>query len=193
MKTKTLAIGSALCFFATLAQSEEFHRCESKLFSQMKLLSKVSVALPKAEPTGDLARLVHQYEMICPWQVERDFNNDKKRDWVGFVYRDQNYQLIAYLSGNQRYTLHQLETYAKFPKYSFLKSINAKEVLQRSKNKELLKGARYSLVVHDLKSGANENSSAYTWNGKQLAKSFEYQADFKLLPEKKIETDIDDD
>ena len=155
---------------------DEIPKCPTaSLYKQLKILDNTPTALPKQRFSGALRKLVIQREMICPWEIQADFNADSKLDWIGFVYRDHQYQLIAYLSGPRRHNVHTLKTFKKFPNQAFLTKLSSKEAIQLSNNQSgnnRIKDSqsKFALVENQLK----RHSRIYVWQNESLKVILEY-------------------
>jgi hypothetical protein len=156
MKLSIYTLLLALGLTGLNVKAEENY-CESPLFNYLQKFEKVSLALPKREPQGDLAALAETYEILCPWNIEEDLNGDRKKDWAGIVYRDHKYQLVAYLSQKVSFKTEVLETYKAFPKDTFIEVIRFKDIQSLTKKTNLISSAKYGIIVKQI----NKTNSIY--------------------------------
>ncbi|WP_444994381.1 hypothetical protein [Aliikangiella sp. IMCC44359] len=138
--------------------------CNTKLSSQLISQSKEPISLPKRTPRGDLLEYIHLYELICPWRVERDFNSDGKSDWAGIVYRENQYQLAAFISTRDAFQLQIIKTYKAFPLNTFLKAASVRDVKVQTENQMRAYPFQYALVETKIK----QVSNIYSWNKGKL-------------------------
>lgn len=139
--------------------------CNTKLSNQLINQSKESISLPKRTPRGDLLEYIHLYELICPWKVERDFNNDGTRDWAGIIYREDQYQLAAFISTQDGFQLQIIKKYKAFPLNTFLKAASVRDVKIQTQNQMRAYPFQYALVETKI----NQVSNIYSWNKGKLA------------------------
>ncbi len=173
MKISHIAQLLLLSSLSTHAFATDPTYCETKLFKQIKTISQNKIKLGYQEPVGDLKDIVERAEILCPWQLEADFNNDKIKDWVGIIYQDFQFQLAAYLSQKGRHELSILKTYKKFPKKSYLKrssEFHVNEQFNQLKNKYFAD----SLILEiDL----SANTNIYGWDAKKLSVIHTYKTE----------------
>jgi len=173
MKKSQILLLSSILFITQLAQSEGLEPqiksgsyCKLEVYDKFKLIEKTNHKRLKFNPESELLELVVSMELMCPWSTQRDFNGDKKKDWVGYVSFDENYQLIAYLSGQKQHKIQILSESKQRPANSFIKWIQTKQ-LKRFTDKKLAVGqSKYALQV----SALDGMTDFYLWDGKQLAK-----------------------
>jgi len=140
--------------------------CKDEVYNKFKLVEKTAHKRIKFNPSGELLEFVSSMELMCPWSAQRDFNGDKKKDWVGFVSIDQNYQLIAYLSGKKGYKTQVIHWSKKLPSNSFVKWVQTKQLKRFTDKKLALGQSKYALQV----SAIDGMTDFYLWNGKKLDK-----------------------
>jgi len=101
--------------------ANDFPVCKSDLTKQMKRFEKSEFTVPRKQPIGKLKEFSRRQEILCPWQIEFDFNGDRQKDWIGIISRNQQYELVAYLSASPKDKLQVLHSYRFFPENSYLK------------------------------------------------------------------------
>ncbi len=140
--------------------------CQQEIFDKFKLIEKTEHKRLKFKPKKRLLDFAVSMELMCPWSTERDYNGDKKKDWVGYVKLNNEYQLIAYLSGPRSYTLQVINNTTTAPSTNFVRWIQTKYLKNYTKKQLQLGNSRYALQVVDL----NGDADFYLWDGKKLAK-----------------------
>jgi len=176
---KKLITGSMLSalLISTGLQALDRKQCTSEIFKRFQLVERSGYNKAYARPKGDLLKLTQQYELTCPWQVERDLNDDGKLDWVGVAEKKGQYSLIAYLSGTPRYKVQTIKQYPSFPQDSYLTLVYFKELKRIMGKPNRKSGAKFSLVENQLR----KNSIIYRWNGEQLEELYAYSGDYKII------------
>jgi len=140
--------------------------CEDKVFKRFKLVDKTDHQMIKFVPSKKLLEFVASMELMCPWSVQRDFNGDKREDWIGYVKLKNKYQLIAYMSGIRNYSLQTISESKNLPSSHFLRWLQTKHLKTFTDKKLKIGASQYALQVVDIEGMAN----IYLWNGKQLEK-----------------------
>ncbi|PCI69611.1 MAG: hypothetical protein COB38_08130 [Gammaproteobacteria bacterium] len=97
--------------------------CKSPLTKQMKRFEKIEFTIPRKAPSGMLKEYAAKLEILCPWQLEMDLNGDKQNDWVGIIHRKGQFELVAYLSANKKFSLQVLHQYQFFPEQNLLRIV----------------------------------------------------------------------
>jgi len=173
MKKSQLLLLSSLFFIAPVSYASDLGSqiksgsyCKNEVYNKFKLVEKTEHKRLKFTANAKLLEFASSMELMCPWSTERDFNGDKKKDWVGFVSINDNYQLIAYLSGKKKHKIQILDQLKTQPSNRFIKWVQAKK-LKRFTDKKLAIGQnKYALQV----SALDGMTDFYLWDGKQLAK-----------------------
>ena len=148
--------------------------CTSKIFKRFQDVHKTGHNKAHARPKGALLGLSREFGIQCPWQLEGDFNNDKRVDWIGVAEKGGLYYLIAYLSGTPEYKVQQLKRFSKFPGNVHLSTIDAQRLAEITKSKTN-KFSRHYLVINQI----DENAMVYMWNSTQLVPFHQYEGEFK--------------
>ncbi|MET1253545.1 hypothetical protein [Aliikangiella maris] len=182
---RSLFISSLNLATISFVSAQENSYCQSKLFEQLRVTSTETVKTPQRKPTGILKDYVDRYEYICPWQLEKDFNGDGKNDWAGFVYRNDQYELIVYLSNELRYTTKQIKTYRAFPKRTFLRVLDSSRLDSLTNNQTIKYQFDNALEVHEL----SGKSNVYAWINNDFKIIYSYSSEItnKLIEEKQEE------
>ncbi|TQV86394.1 hypothetical protein [Aliikangiella coralliicola] len=181
--TNTTNHMKTLQWFLTLAVATTTHQlkannndiCDTRLFKQLVNAEKSGIERPALKPSKSLNFLISEYEILCPMQVERDFNGDNQIDWVGIIKQNGQFHLSAYLSGKNQYRLVQIKQYKTLPNNQYLEAYTEKKLRESTGVIGFAAGVKYAVVENKL---GNENSVAYIWNGKTLEKL----AEFKFVP-----------
>jgi len=140
--------------------------CEDSIFKRYKLIHKTDHQMIKFAPSKKLLEFVATMELMCPWSVQRDFNGDKREDWIGYVKSKKKYHLIAYMSGIRNYTLQAISESKELPNNNLLRWIQTKHLKTFTDKKLKIGASKYALQVSNIEGMTN----IYLWNGKQLEK-----------------------
>ena len=161
---------SILIFFlaspALLLFAEENPQCQSKIFDRFTKTKKTGQNRPIRAPDEELREFMIEYEIICPWQVEVDFNNDRKRDWIGLVTKQGQTTLLAYISSLRGYQSYVVKQYKGFPRETHFSYMPTEEAALNSKKS--LSGTnppKFALIENRI----GRPSTIYIWNGKAMA------------------------
>jgi len=140
--------------------------CKTKVFDNFKLIEKSGHKALTRKPGGKLLEYAVEAEMMCPWSVEFDLNGDGDRDWIGYVKKDSQFYLLAYLSGLRKYSLEQIASSPKPPSNQFLGKVQIKTVNKLSGKNFSQSKSKFALQVTTLQG----MTDIYLWNGKKLKK-----------------------
>ncbi len=140
--------------------------CKEAIFKRIKLIHKTDHQMLKFKPSKKLLEFVTSMELMCPWSVQRDFNGDKKKDWVGYIKSNDKYHLVAYMSGIRNYSLQTISESAQLPSNNFIRWLQAKYLKNFTDKKLKIGAAKYALQLVDIEGMTN----IYLWDGKQLEK-----------------------
>ena len=155
----------------------DYDTCKSSLSDTFIRIENTGHSPILAKPKGDLLALSRQYEMLCPWQVEDDFNGDKTEDWVGILQKEGKYELVAYLSGPKKHFPQIIKQYTSFPSDTYLTSTSYKWIFKLSSGKiPSTFPANRVLVENEL----GNYSKAYGWVEKQLKAIHKFDSDYEL-------------
>jgi len=165
-----------LCFIALsltgicslTINANEFPTCKSDLTKQMQRFEKTDFTVPRKIPTGNLREFALKMEILCPWQIEADFNGDKQKDWVGIIKRNERYELVSYMSALRKYNVQVLHSYEFFPEQTYLK-ITKKKV---TKTKAQI-GKRFNYDLAEIT--LNETSRIYSLNNNKYTVIHQYE------------------
>jgi hypothetical protein len=153
------------------AQSEELtaeissgQYCQSKLYKQFKKTEQTNHERLKFKPTDKLMQFVTSMELMCPWESQRDYNGDKKDDWIAFVQLGSEYQLVSYMSDRQSYQLKVISSSSKLPANSFIRWLPSAQLKNFTKQSIPINNLSYALQVSDF-DGMTE---FYLWDGKEM-------------------------
>lgn len=135
MKLTHIALSAALGLMASDSKALNLETCKSKLFKQLELVEKTGHSRVLARPKGRLKQFTEKFEILCPWQVEADFNGDKQKDWIGIAQIEGKYELLAYLSGPKKHYPRVIKRYKDFPSKIYLMTSAYKFAFHRSKGK----------------------------------------------------------
>lgn len=138
--------------------------CQTEVFDKYKLLNQLKSTPLKLAPSDKLLEFVVKMELMCPWSVQRDFNGDKKDDWIGYVKLDKKYQLIAIISGFRQYSFQIIDESTSLPSNHFVRWLQTKYLANFTDKKLNIGSSRYALQWVDLE-GINK---IFLWDGKQL-------------------------
>ena len=141
--------------------------CGSKVFKWFKQVKKTKHERIKFEPSQKLLDFAVSMELMCPWEIEKDFNGDNKPDWIGFTKLEDEYQLIAYISIQREYRLSVIETMKTLPKNTFIRPLEPVELKNFSKKKPSSNSSVISLQVSNLE----KMTDIYKWNGTKMNKT----------------------
>ena len=167
--TKT-AIFFITLSFSQFAQSVESPTsCETDLFNKLKITEKTGMKLPQRTPGDALSIHMLEYEIICPWRVELDINNDNRKDWVGIVGKQGEYSLMVYLSSKRKYKPINIKTYQHFPSNTYL-SFERKNKTFTTDNGVTRKTNRDSFAENNL----NGQTILFAWEEKEIKQVLQY-------------------
>ncbi len=165
--------------------ADEFTACKSNLTKQMKRFEKIKFSVPRKIPTGNLREYALQMEILCPWQVEIDLNSDKKTDWVGIIYRQDKYELIAYISSDKKHEVQVLHSYNFFPEQTYLK-------LTRKKAEQQKNRSRRNFIYDVAEITLNDSSRVYSLDNNKFKVIRQYQ-DVTILNNQSNDDFIDEE
>lgn len=171
---KTILISALLGLGSLSVQAEpmEIHpSCNTKLFKQLILSEKGKVKRAKLNPSEALKNLIYNIEMLCPMQIESDFNGDNIVDWIGVLQEKDKFYLTAYMSSPTGHRFSKIKQYDYLPTDQYLDLATEKKLLRMGKPKKFHKGVKFS-VVDSIISGI---SIVYSWDGKKMKKLTEFQ------------------
>ena len=155
--------------------AEEDNRCQSKLFDRFTAVEKTGYKRPNRAPDEELRERMIEYEIICPWQVEVDINNDNRRDWVGLVAKDNVTILLAYISTVGNYKSHIVKQYTGFPRETHFDYTPVSEAALVSKKKlQGVKTSRFALIENKI----GKPSNIYVWNGDSMVYFDEFKGNY---------------
>lgn len=161
----------------TSASALDYKNCRSQIFRALELAENSGYSNVLARPKGRLLALSQQYEILCPWQVEGDFNGDNRTDWVGVAQKDGKYSLLAYLSGPKKHYMLKLKDYQEFPSDMHLSRSTFKSIFIRSGNKLQTIFPARNVVIENV---IDKNATVFGWRDKKLKEIHHYEGDFKL-------------
>jgi len=142
------------------------NHCEDTIFKKFKLIHKTDHQMIKFAPSKKLLEFVTTMELMCPWSVQRDFNGDKRDDWIGYVKSKNKYQLIVYMSGIRNYTLQTISESTEIPNNQFMRWLQTKHLKNFTDKRLKIGASKYAVQLVDIEDMTN----IYLWNGKQLEK-----------------------
>lgn len=140
--------------------------CKKKIYDRFKLVEKTAHELLNFRPKKEMMTFIESMELMCPWSIERDFNGDKKKDWVGFVKIEDKFELLAYISNKRYYKIQLLETLPSLPETRFIRWIQTKYLKNYTDKKLHIGNSQYALQVANFEG----TTDIYLWDGKELAK-----------------------
>ena len=155
---------STLCCSPLAASANSI--CDTKLFQQMIATEKKGIKRPSLKPSKALAKIMDEDEVLCPMQIERDFNGDKRNDWAGIIEQNGSFYLAAYLSGKTKYRLLRIKQYSRIPNNQYLDVVTEKRLAFTSGPIPFVSGVKFALVENTI----GGNSTAYGWNGTLMKK-----------------------
>ncbi len=162
---------SASLAFSLNANGEELTQeitsgqyCQSDIFKQFKKIEQTEHKRLKFKPSNKLLEFVTSMELMCPWESQRDFNGDKRDDWIGYVQLGSEYQLVAYMSGRQKYQMSVLSHSEKPPKNAFIRWLPTGQLKNFTKKKMPINNLTFALQVSNFE-GMTE---FYLWDGKAM-------------------------
>ncbi len=138
--------------------------CQSELYEQFKKTEQSNHNRLKFKPSDKLMEFVSSMELMCPWESVRDYNGDKKDDWVGFVQSGSEYQLISYMSDRQNYQLKVISSSNKLPANSFIRWLPSAQLKNFTKKSLPINNLQFALQVSDFEG----MTQFYLWNGKEM-------------------------
>jgi len=169
----TLIVSALLYSLSTTA--EENIQCQSKIFDRFTSIEKTGQKRPNRAPDDELKERMTEFEIICPWQVEIDLNNDRKRDWVGLVTKQGQTILLAYISSLKGYRSYTVKQYRGFPRETHFDYMPTKEAELLSKKKlSQNTSPRFALIENRI----GRPSIIYIWNGKAMARFGEFKGNY---------------
>ncbi len=169
LKTLTLLVGLG---FASGSEAINYNTCKSKLYETLERIENTGHSPVLAKPKGDLLQLSERFEILCPWQIEADFNGDGKKDWAGILQKDGKYELVAYLSGPRKHEVSILKQYSKFPSDTFFTRTSYKWLFKTSKGK-IPSTFPAKLILSE--NNTDGSAVAYGWVDKELKNIHSYK------------------
>jgi len=155
--------------------AEENAQCQSKVFDRFVSIEKTGQKRPNREPNEELKERMAEFEITCPWQVEIDLNNDRKRDWIGLVTKQGQTTLLAYISSLRGYKSYIVKEYRGFPRETHFDYMPTKEVaLMSNKKLSKTKVPRFALIENRI----GKPSIIYIWNGEAMALFDEFKGNY---------------
>lgn len=140
--------------------------CKSDLFKQFQKIEQSGHQRLEFQPKPKLMEFVTQMELMCPWESQRDFNGDKRLDWIGFSKLGTEYELVAYLSSGNTFKVQKIEASTTKPSNSFIRWVQTRQLSNFTKKTLPIGQLKYALQVSDLEGMTN----FYLWDGKTMAK-----------------------
>lgn len=140
--------------------------CKTEIFDRFKLIEKTKHKMLKFRPSKELMDFAISMELMCPWSVQRDFNGDKKEDWVGFTKIGEKFELIAYLSKGRNYTIQIIGKFDRLPTNRFLRWMQTRTIKNYTDKKIHLGGSQYALMLANFE----KTNDIYLWDGNKLNK-----------------------
>gem|GEM_PF-3128520 len=163
------------------ALADENDICDTKLYKQMVGSIKQGVKRPNFRPSKALSKLMSEDEMLCPLQIERDFNGDNQNDWVGVIEQNGEISLSAYMSVKNGYQLIKIKQYPRVPNNLYFDTSSEKTLRNRAGFVAFLPNVKFAAVENII----DGNSIAYAWSGSTMQKLI----DFKIVKKKKVRLD----
>ncbi len=149
----------------------DYMTCKSKFYQTLEQIENTGHSPIYAKPKGDLLKLSKRYEILCPWQIEADFNGDNKIDWIGILQKKGKYELVAYLSGPKKHFVRVIKQYKEFPNDVFLTKTSYQWLFKTAKGKvPSIFPAKFVLSENKL----NESSNAFGWVNQKLKNIYQY-------------------
>ena len=171
MKNVILSLLPLSLIGITTVQSEELSAeiksgqyCQSELFEQFKKTEQTNHERLRFKPSDKLMQFVTSMELMCPWESQKDYNGDKKEDWIAFVKSGSEFQLVAYMSNRQSYQLKVISRSDKLPASSFIRWLPTAQLNNFTKKTMPINNLKYSLQVSDFEG----MTQFYLWDGKEM-------------------------
>lgn len=149
--------------------------CDTKLFKQLLIAEKKGIKRPYIIPSGALKNIMDNEELLCPMQVENDFNGDSVIDWVGILEQDKKFFLAAYLSGKSTHKLYKIKDYPKVPGNQYLDTASKKTLKRIAGLAPLKFGVNFVAIENQV----NGESIAYSWDGKKMVEVIKFRVSFE--------------
>ncbi|MDQ7049228.1 MAG: hypothetical protein Q9M92_06670 [Enterobacterales bacterium] len=147
--------------------------CKNTVYKRFKLVEKTNHKRLRFLPSHELLVLATEKEIMCPWSLELDFNGDRRMDWIGFVKLDDDYLLLAYLSGPRDYKIEIVQQSKMPPKNFYLQWVQTRNLPNMTTKVLDTSHSRYALKLSRL----NGSSDVYLWDGKKMKLIFSTQID----------------
>ena len=160
IRAKTLAT-LFICLSAS-ATPVLANSCKTERFKKFNDITKANYVLVNQKPDPDLISRMDAYEIVCPWQVEQDFDGDRKRDWVGLIYKDKKYILAGFVTGGGRAKAFEIKSFDYFPIRTHFDHIRLKEFSLLADKKQ---GVSKSLLNGLVEYRIGKKAIVYQWDG----------------------------
>ncbi len=151
----------------------ELTGCESKLYNKYSFLDKSQYRLPARTPDFELQERMTEFEILCPWQLEQDFNGDHQKDWLGIVVKNHQHYLLAYLSMPGSHRLSIVKSYKSFPRETHLELMTTQEA-QLITQKKLNQPPKYVFIENKMGSPA----TIYIWQVNQFVQLGQFEGNY---------------
>ncbi len=138
--------------------------CKNTVYQRFKLVEKTNHKRLRFLGSHELLDLALEKEIMCPWSMELDLNADRRPDWVGFVKLEDQYQLLAYLSGPRDYAIEVLFQSKHAPVNLYLQWAQPDNLAKPNDKSLDRKPSRYAVKLSRL----NGSADIYQWTGKKM-------------------------
>jgi len=170
---KEMALGNSPLGERMIEQIRSGSFCKNTVYQRFKLVEKTKHKRLRFLPSHELLTLAAENEIMCPWSIELDFNGDRRMDWIGFVKLNDDYLLLAYLSGPRDYTIEVIQQSKMPPSHLYLQWAQTRNLVNMTKKVMDISHSRYALKLSRL----NASADIYLWNGKNMKLEFSTQID----------------
>ncbi|TQV76833.1 hypothetical protein FLL45_02435 [Aliikangiella marina] len=153
-----------------LAPAQANNICDTQLFKELVMSEKGGIKRPNIIPSRALKNIIDNEELLCPMQVEKDFNGDKVLDWVGILEQNNKFFLAAYISGRSTHKLSKIKEYAKVPGNQYLDAASKKTLKRIAGVAPMKFGTNFVAIENQV----NGNSIAYGWDGKKMVELIKF-------------------
>ena len=138
--------------------------CDTKLFKQLIAAEKKGIKRPYIIPSKALKTIMDNEELLCPMQVEKDFNGDSQLDWLGIIEQDRKFYLASYLSGKANYKLTKIKQYDRVPGNQYMDTASKQTLKKLAGIAPMAYGVKFAAIENQV----NGESIAYAWDGNKM-------------------------
>jgi hypothetical protein len=156
---------------ATFAAAENNEICNTPLYKQIVKSEKQDYRRPNIKPSRSLSEMMVDFELLCPLQVEKDFNGDKRLDWFGVLEQNGRFYLMLYLSTPTTHKFQQVKEFKSAPNNQYFDVTDQKRLYDVAGHFEFRPEIKFAAVENRM----DGTAIAYLWDGTQMKQLVEFK------------------